>query len=219
MTTEAKVVLGIALATVLLLGGLVWSSTRKQAGQLAYTTEFPADFQTGDIVNDSDYQDGNKVAKVTIVNFSDYECPYCREVHPIFMVLRDDFTPDELRLVWRHLPITEIHQQAYPAAVAAQAALKQGKFKEFSDALFNNVPRLSEEFYQSLAQDLGLNIGQFNQDRQNRAIQWEAYRARTYFGDHAWRIQTPTIYINGVEYTGERTKEAIEGAINSQLAL
>jgi protein-disulfide isomerase len=74
-----------------------------------------------------------------------------------------------LKLVYKHFPLSQIHPQALPAARAAWAAGRQGKFWPFHDALFSNQSKLSEEFYQETAKTLGLNLERFNSDRKGEA--------------------------------------------------
>lgn len=216
MSTEGKVVMGIGLATILMLVGLVWFGGKKEGG-LNYTTDFSSFTEVGDLVNEGDFQQGSVTAKVTLVNFSDFECPYCRQVHPVILGLKNTFSDEELRIVFRHLPLTEIHNEAYPAAVAAQAATNQGKFKEYADALFANPTRLGEDFYQSVAEQLGLDLERFNADRQNPQTHWQAFRARNLFQARQLPLQTPTIFINGELYTGDNSVESLEAAVRAAL--
>lgn len=225
MTSETKVVIGIVLVSVAVLIGLVfWGGGQGGAVQsdlpdkikTAVAANDPA-FPVGDLVNATDYQDGSPQAKVTLVEFSDFMCPYCKVTHPQITALRSQFTVDELRIVFRHLPIVEIHNEAYPAARAAQAATIQGKFPQYAEQIFADSENLSDKLYVEIAQDLGLDVDKFNQDRESDQVAWESYRAINLFNQNSWPIQTPTIYINGQLYSGDRTTTAIADKIRSLL--
>ena len=220
MQNDTKVIIGIVLLTVGLLGVLIYAGNRPTASnggessELGFSTE---KLDIGELVNEGDNSSGNSDAKVTLVEFSDFECPYCKIAHPEIQALRDLFSDEELRIVFRHLPLTEIHNQAYPAAIAAQAATRQGKFAQYADALYQNSTKLNEAFYLQLASDLGLNIEQFKADRELEEVRWQAYRARDYIDKIGFQQVTPTIFINSVEYQGERTTAAFADAISQQL--
>jgi len=217
MQNDTKVIVGIIILTVGLLGGLVYFGNKSSGGG-ASEPNFSQREDIGEIVNEGDYFSGNKDAKVTIVEFSDFECPFCKILHPEISALRGLFSDEELKIVFRHMPITEIHDEAYPAAIASQAATRQGKFPEFADALYANSTNLSEEFYVQLATDLGLDIDQFNTDRQSEEVRWQAFRARDYITSLGKQIVTPTIFINGQEFTGEeRSTEALAEAVRQLL--
>lgn len=226
MTNETRITVGIILVTIGLVGGLVWWGGRTGSTS---GSDLPADikdavaansaaYPVGDLINDGDYTDGSTTAKVTFVEFSDFECPYCKEVFPTLAELRNQFNPDQLRIVFRHLPIVEIHNEAYPAARAAVAATRQGKFMEYATALFANSSRLGDKLYVSLAEQVGLNLDQFNADRASNEVAWQAYRARDLFKQKGWQISTPTIVINGAVYQGERTTAALAADISTLLA-
>lgn len=107
---------------------------------------------------------GSKDLKILLVEFSDFECPYCAQAHKTlkqFMVKHQD----EVTLVYKHFPLTNIHPQAVPAATAAWAAQQQGKFWEYQDVLFTNQKQLSELFYLDTAKNLNLDLEKFKSDR------------------------------------------------------
>jgi len=105
---------------------------------------------------------GPEDAKVTIVEFSDFQCPYCqRGANVVESVLKD--YPNDVRLVFKHLPLG-FHQHAQPAARASLAAGRQGKFWEMHDMLFKNQRSLGEEAYVKFAGDLGLDVEKFKAD-------------------------------------------------------
>ena len=86
---------------------------------------------------------GPETAPITIVEFSDFQCPFCARVEPTLKQIQDTYK-DNVRIVWKHLPLS-IHKEAAGAALAAEAAAKQGKFWEFHDVLFANQKKLGPE--------------------------------------------------------------------------
>lgn len=115
---------------------------------------------------------GSPQSKILLVEFSDFECPYCAEAHKTlkkFMAKHKD----EVTLVYKHFPLTSIHPQAMPAATAAWAAQQQGKFWEYQDALFTHQKELGEPLYLNIAQNLNLDLEKFKRDRQSRADKGE----------------------------------------------
>lgn len=112
---------------------------------------------------------GTTEDKVLLVEFSDFQCPYCAKVSQTvkqFMAQHQD----EVTLVYKNLPLASIHSQAIPAAQAAWAAGKQGKFWEYHDSLFAQREKLGEELYLDIAQNLNLNLEKFNFDRNGEAV-------------------------------------------------
>src|SRR5260370_9926860 len=101
---------------------------------------------------------GAKDALVTIVQFSDYQCPFCSRVEPTINKVMEDYK-GKVRVAWRDLPLP-FHPNAMPAAIAARAAGEQGKYWEMHDKIFANQQTLDRPTYEKYAQELGLNIGQ-----------------------------------------------------------
>ncbi|MBD2017761.1 thioredoxin domain-containing protein [Microcoleus sp. FACHB-53] len=111
---------------------------------------------------------GAKEQKIVLLEFSDFQCPYCSKAHQTlkqFMTTRQN----QVTLVYKHLPLTQIHPEAMPSAKAAWAAGQQGKFWEFHDALFENQQKLGEPLYVATAQALNLDLKRFDQDRNGQA--------------------------------------------------
>lgn len=103
-------------------------------------------------------------SKAVLVEFSDFQCPYCAEAHKTLKQLIAKHQ-GEVTLVYKHLPLIPIHDQAMPAARAAWAANQQGKFWEYHDALFTNQKQLGEALYLDIAKKLDLDLEKFNSDR------------------------------------------------------
>ncbi|MCT7983182.1 thioredoxin domain-containing protein [Laspinema sp. A4] len=113
---------------------------------------------------------GSPQKNIVIVEFSDFQCPFCAQAHATvnqFMAKHQS----EVTLTYKHLPLTQIHAQALPAAQAAWAAQQQGKFWEYHDALFQQQEQLGEALYGTIAQTLNLDLEKFNSDRQSETAQ------------------------------------------------
>lgn len=105
--------------------------------------------------------------KLLLVEFSDFECPFCAKAHIDLQKLVADRS--DVQLVYKHLPLVSIHAQAMPAALAAWAAAQQGKFWQYHDALFAHQSDLGEPLYLDIARTLELNLNQFDRDRRSNA--------------------------------------------------
>lgn len=106
---------------------------------------------------------GSTKSKTLVIEFSDFQCPYCAEAHKTLKELLAKY-PDKIRLVYKNLPLISIHAEALPAATAAWAAYQQGKFWEYHDALFTNQKQLGQALYLDIAKKLNLDLGKFKRD-------------------------------------------------------
>lgn len=111
-------------------------------------------------VTKDDHVRGDENAPVTIIEYSDFECPFCGQFHPTVEQIMKDY-PGKVRWVFRHFPLS-FHPNAQPSANASECAAEQGKFWEFADQMFANQDSLGDEFYKKVAGDLKLNMNQFN---------------------------------------------------------
>src|SRR5215212_8388639 len=116
-------------------------------------------------VSERDHIQGSPVAKVTLLEYGDYQCPYCLQAYPIMIDIQEHMG-DLMRLVFRNFPLTTMHPNAEQAAEAAEAAGAQGKFWEMHDYLFEHQSRLDDVALLSYAADLGLNLNRFARDLQ-----------------------------------------------------
>ncbi|MDT7945227.1 DsbA family protein [Synechococcus sp. R55.6] len=151
---------------------------------------------------------GSDALRLVLVEFSDFQCPFCARAHSTLKQFMADHG-DEVTLVYKHLPLTSIHPEAMSAARAAWAAQRQGKFWEFHDELFANQSQLGDGFYVATAEKLGLNIEKFNRDRRSRA----AERAIQRDIDLASQLGiggTPHFILNGIAFSGAQPLEVFE---------
>lgn len=114
-------------------------------------------------VSKTDHIQGKKDADMVIVEYGDYQCPYCGAAYPILKEMMTKYGK-EIKFVFRNFPLSEMHQYARPAAIAAEAAALQGKFWEMHDVIYENQRILSEPFLLELVEKLELDPHQFNVD-------------------------------------------------------
>ncbi len=139
---------------------------------------------------------GNKNAKVTIVEFSDFQCPYSQKFHPVVGEVMKTY-PKDVNFVFKNFPLS-FHPQARPAAKAALAAGEQGKYWEMVEALFQNGRELSDAKFEELAKQLGLNAEKFIKDYKDNDAKWEKLIGEDMAVAGQSGVQgTPTFFING----------------------
>lgn len=163
---------------------------------------------------DDDPAQGKGDAPVTVVMFSDFQCPACAGVHPILKKVLTEYA-DKARFVVRDFPLENIHENAFSAALAANAAHRQGKFFEYAEILYKNQNRLDRESLIKYAADLGLNAKQFELDLSGAQIADEIRKDRA-DGEKYGVNSTPTVYVNGVKVrrmSASGFREAIEKAL------
>ncbi len=153
-------------------------------------------------------------ARVTIVVFSDYQCPFCKQLFPVLRAALKD-NPKDVRLVVKSFPLPS-HKFAQSAAVAALAALKQGKFWEYHDQLFENMSSLSDEKVLQIATGLGLDLEKFRRDLKDEDLKKDIVRDVAE-GNGAHVTGTPTVFVNG-KLLRTQTAAGLQGAIDEVLA-
>ncbi len=146
-------------------------------------------------------------SKLTLVEFSDFQCPYCGKAHAGLQTFLSRHP--EVSLVYKHLPLTDIHPQSLPAARAAWAAQQQGRFWEFHDALFSDQKQLGETRYVAIAHELGLDLKKFDSDRASAAADL-AIKADLAQANDLEISGTPFFLINGIATSGALPAEGFE---------
>jgi Na+/H+ antiporter NhaA len=214
---EAK--LGV-LAAAVLAAIVAWGAFRLirllpapvRARQLSRTADELIDL-SDDVDPERDHVRGPEQALVTLVEYGDYECPYCGEAEVVIRELLDSFG-DDLRYVWRHLPLSDVHPNAQMAAEAAEAAAAQGDFWPFHDRLLTHQDELAPTALRAHARELGLDVDRV----------WEEMRRR----EHAPRIAedvasadasgvagTPSFFINGRHHEGAYDRDTLTAAVEA----
>ena len=159
--------------------------------------------------------EGPKSAAITIVEFSDFQCPFCVRVDPTIKQLQDVYK-DNIQIVWKHYPLTSIHKNAMEAAVAAEAAHSQGKFWQFHDKLFASQSKLSPDQMRQYAKELGLDTAKFEADLTSPEIR----KRVTDDMSEAHRLGvtgTPAFFVNGHFLSGAQPLAGFAKVINSEL--
>ncbi len=216
----------LAFAAGVLLGYAVWGM--QPAAATAQNMDQPSgpiaeapvaeqtDFTRYDIPTENAYAIGPADAPITIVEFSDYQCPYCRRWHEqVYEPLLAAY-PGKIRLVYRHLPLTSIHPDAFSAAEAAMCAGEQDAYWQYHEKLFGG-DSLGNSAYIRYAQDLGLNMDTFEACMNDRKYQ-PAVEADSNFAINLGIRSTPTFFINGLAVVGAQPLEVFQQVIDRELA-
>lgn len=214
---EAK--LGVLTAAVLasLLGWAAFAIIRRlprelrarQLREVAETADVLVDL-AADVDPERDHIRGPLDAPVTLVEYGDYECPYCGTAESAIHELLDSV--DDVRYVWRHLPLNDVHPNAQIAAEATEAAAAQGRFWEMHDKLFQDQNDLEPVTLMRYGEELGLDMDRFHEDMTRH--------------EHAWRIAedvasadesgvagTPTFFVNGRRHAGAYDVDTLSDAV------
>jgi len=151
-------------------------------------------------VRPRDHVQGPETAPVALVEYGDFECPYCGAAHLIVKQVQE-VMGDQLRFVFRHFPLTQIHPHAESAAEASEAAGAQGKFWEMHDILYENQPALDPLHLVGYVEELGLDTAKVV-----RELEDGVYRGRVredfLSGVRSGVNGTPAFFVNGVRYDG-----------------
>src|SRR3954471_7023525 len=163
-------------------------------------------------VSERDHAQGSADAPVTLVEYGDYECPYCGQAYPVIKELQRAMG-EKLRFVFRNFPLNTIHEHAGVAAQAAEAAGAQDKFWPMHDILYEHQQDLADADLHQYALKVGLELYQFDADLSGEKF---AARVREDFrgGVRSGVNGTPTFFINDYRYNGEHTLEAMGEAIS-----
>ena len=186
-----------------------------RARQVAGTADALLDLSE-DVDPERDHVRGPESAPVTLIEYGDYECPYCGQAEIAIRELLDEFG-DELRYVWRHLPLNDVHLNAQMAAEATEAAGAQGAFWPMHDRLLTSQDELETRDLKRHAEELGLDVERF----------WDELRRR----EHAERVAedvasadtsgvagTPSFFINGQRHQGAYDVATLSAAVRAARA-
>ena len=186
--------------------------TQVRARQLAGTSDELLDL-SDEVDPERDHIRGAEDAAVTLLEYGDYECPYCGQAEVAIRELLDSFG-DELRYVWRHLPLNDVHPHAQMAAEAAEAAAAQGAFWGMHDKLLEQQDELTSRDLTRYAEELGLDVPRF----------WDELRRREYTprlaedvasADASGVAGTPSFFINGRHHQGAYDTESLSVAVRA----
>lgn len=157
-------------------------------------------------VGESDHVRGGVDAPLTLVEYGDFECPYCGMAYPVVKQVERELG-DELRIVFRHFPLQQQHPHALHAAQAAEAAAEQGRFWEMHDIIYEHQSALEDADLVGYARDLGIDAVDvaraLAEDRHEKLVR-EHFRGGVKSGVNG----TPTFFVNGARFDGEWSRPA-----------
>ena len=167
-------------------------------------------------LSDTDPSLGSTKAPVTLIEFSDFQCPFCLRIAPTLKRIRQTYG-DKVRIVWKDFPLTQIHPQAFKAGEAGHCAAEQGKFWEYHDQLFGNQQALQPDDLKKYALAAGIEAGPFNAclDTSKHA---ERVREGVAQGTRLGVNSTPTIFVNGRRVSGAQPYEVFAAVIEEELS-
>jgi protein-disulfide isomerase len=167
-------------------------------------------------VNADDAALGAATAPVTLVEFSDFQCPFCQRVAPTLKRIKETYG-DKVRVVWKDFPLTSIHPEAFKAAEAGNCAREQGKFWEYHDRLFANQQALQPDALKAHATAVGLDAAKFNACL-DTAKYSERVQQQIGVGARLGINSTPAVFVNGRPVTGAQPYEVFAAIIDEELA-
>jgi len=208
------VMLTVSLVNVWKVNRLVERVARLEAGGVVRSAEGPDPSRVYTIKTEGAPAKGPASAPVTIVEFSDFQCPFCARAVPTLKTIEDTYQ-GRVRIVWKHLPLP-IHKDAVGAALAAQAAAKQGKFWELHDMLFADQTKLGPDDLKQHGRDLELDMARFEADLLNgeerKRIDADVAEARA-----LGIAGTPGFFVNGRFISGAQPFENFAKVIDEEL--
>jgi Na+/H+ antiporter NhaA len=213
--------LGILAASILaaLLGWLVFRALSLLPGWLRAAGQPGVAEPLVDLVEpvdpDLDHLRGPAAAPVTMVEYGDFECPYCGQAEPVIRELLAEFG-NELRYVFRHLPLVDVHEHAQLAAEAAEAAGAQGRFWEMHDLLFAHQDALDPGDLERYAAELGLDVERFSREVRTRRHASRVARDVD-SADRSGVAGTPTFFVNGHRHHGAYDLPTLTGMVVREL--
>jgi protein-disulfide isomerase len=222
-----SVLVVLAFAVGILVGYVAWGrntysaapvAAKQPSGEIVEAPVTPkAQYTRYDIPTEGYPSLGPKDAKITIVEFSDFQCPFCRRFQQDTYKALLDAYPGQIRFVYRNLPLpATMHPDAMSAAIAALCANDQNAFWDYHDKLFSSET-LGEKTYIQYATDLGLNVDEFtsclSSGKHDKFIQQD-----TDFSSNLGVQSTPTFFVNGLAIVGAQPLSSFTQVIDKELA-
>lgn len=215
MKQDLKIIISIVIFSIVVLAGAVFLLGRSSANSENQNQIVDQKL----LIRDDSFKVATDSAQVTLVEFSDFQCPACAAVEPVIQQLLKDYQ-GRLNYVYRHFPLPQ-HKNAEIAAEAAEAAGEQGHFLEMSAKIFENQEQWESsseplENFTEYARELNLNIDQFRQTVESNKFTDKIKRDTT----DALTLKinsTPTFYINNQKYTGSFDYSEFKAVIDKEL--
>jgi protein-disulfide isomerase len=161
-----------------------------------------------------DHVRGAPDGRVTLIEYGDFQCPYCGDAYPVVHKLLDGYP--WLRFVWRHMPLVDLHPRSEAAAQASEAAAAQGKFWEMHDRLFQNQHALTDADLSAHAAALGLDVERFDRELRD-GVYAERVAEDFRSGSGAGIPSTPRFFVNGEMYLGTPDERDLRAAIEAEV--
>lgn len=172
--------------------------------------------QLNPAVSGKDHVQGKSTARIELIEYGDYQCPHCGRAYPIIKKLQHSLGTD-LKFIFRNFPLSEIHPDAFNAAMATEAAGLQQKFWEMHDIIYEHQQRLDVDSLFRYAQKIGLDVEQFKNDIQSESLR-EKVDQDFESGVRSGVNGTPSFFVNGKKYNGDWEGDVFEQYLKSQLA-
>ncbi len=199
-----RVLYGLLAVSILTNAILIERRTSIDWHRLVHRDQAVPDVTAGEHIR------GNPNAPITIVEYSDLQCPFCARFHEVVKAAVAE--SKDVRWVYRHLPLESIHSLAVPAAEAAECAAEQGRFWQYADLLFQRQAQLAEREFASMAGALNLDVPAFEACRQSgRQRMRVASHAKAFAEGHL--AGTPVSFVNGVRLEGAVSAKELQQAI------
>ncbi len=211
----------LAFAVGILTGYFIWgrnapAQAEQPSGQVAAAPTQQPQYVRYEIATEGYPSLGPDDAPITIVEFSDFQCPFCKRFHEeTYQALLDAY-PGQIRFVYRNLPLTSIHPDAMPAAVASLCANEQNVYWEYHDKLFTG-DTLGRDTYLQYATDLNLNVEEFSACLDSGKFD-DFIKQDMDFAFNLGISSTPTFFINGLAIVGAQPLSSFQTIIDKELA-
>jgi protein-disulfide isomerase len=208
----SKQFLGIVVVVILVFVGIFLFTGNKSGGNKS---------SGGNSNTLTQHVEGQGKDNVTLVEYGDYECPYCEQYYPIVKQAQAEFN-DQIHFQFRNFPLVSIHQNAFAGARAAEAAGLQGKFWQMHDLLYDDQSQWSQSsdptpFFNQYAQQLGLNVTQFKSDYASDKVN-NLINADMGEGNKLGITGTPAFFLDGKQIQVGESLPAFEKVINAEIA-
>lgn len=204
--------------TVAFFGGIIWLSMSGSGSGSKQESTVPNELLT---IASDDYAVGPATAPVTLVEYLDFECEACGAYFPLVKQLEQEF-PNDIRVVRRYFPLPG-HKNGMTAALAVEAAARQGKYEEMHDLLFTEQknwgekPAPTPEVFEGYAQQIGLDLAKFKEDVTSQSVKDRVQRDFN-SGNKLGNNGTPTFFLNGKKISNPNGFEPFKKLINDAIA-
>ena len=212
----------ILLGALIISAAILFGGGGLGAGQKTDLNPSPAPVINGGkvefTIGENDHIRGNKDAKITLVEFSDFECPFCSRFHPTAKQAMEEYG-DDIRWIYKHFPLDSIHPEATPAAEASECVWEQAGdegFWEFADAMFENQSLLGNDLYEEVAEEIGVDLSQFQTCVQERKYQ-DKVKKDLNDGVQGGVTGTPGSFVNGTPVKGAVPYDQLKAIIEAEL--